>query len=80
MKNCIQRVFLISILLLSSIGCEQEESSASGGSVYICTGSGAYAYHSNRNCSGLNNCKADIVTTSLSKAKKSRKACNICYR
>lgn len=65
--------------MLSAVGCEEEKQSESGGSVYICTGSGAYAYHSNSGCRGLNNCQASIVPTSLSEAKKKRKPCEICY-
>lgn len=48
--------------------------------VYICTGSGAYSYHCNRQCSGLNNCKAEIKSVTLSYAKsKKRKPCKRCY-
>ena len=28
--------------------------------VWICTGPGAYAYHSSRSCGGLNNCRHEI--------------------
>ena len=31
--------------------------------VYVCTGSYAYAYHSRSNCPGLGNCKGDIRYT-----------------
>ena len=29
--------------------------------VYICDSEGAYAYHYNKNCRGLKNCKHDIL-------------------
>lgn len=50
--------------------------------VWICTGSGAYAYHNNRACSGLNNCKATIIQVTEKEAieKYSRKKCKKCYR
>lgn len=32
-------------------------------SVYVCTGSYAYAFHSRSNCSGLGNCKGEIINT-----------------
>lgn len=30
---------------------------------YVCTGEGAYRYHVNRECGGLNNCRSSIVST-----------------
>lgn len=30
---------------------------------YVCTGEGAYRYHINRECEGLNNCRSTIVST-----------------
>lgn len=49
--------------------------------VWICTGSGAYAYHNNRACSGLNNCKATIIQVTEKEAieKWGRKKCKKCY-
>ena len=31
--------------------------------VYICSGQYAYAYHSRKNCAGLNNCKGQVQYT-----------------
>lgn len=61
-----------------SSACEEDSGTPT---VYVCTGSYAYAYHSNSHCRGLNNCKADIVFVTISKAKKmgNKKACDICY-
>lgn len=39
-----------------------------GNSVWICDGKKAYAYHSNRKCSGLNSCKGKILNISKDKA------------
>ena len=51
-----------------------------GGSVYACYGEKAYAYHRNRNCSGLNRCSGTIKAISVSKAKsEGRSACRKCY-
>ena len=38
--------------------------------VYICTGQYAKAYHRNKNCSGLGNCKGEIKQVSLEDAKR----------
>lgn len=49
--------------------------------VWICTGPGAVAYHSKRNCGGLNNCKDDIVKVTLHDAITDwhRRPCRRCY-
>ena len=50
------------------------------GSVYICTGPKAKAYHRTDRCSGLNRCSGDIVSVSLEKAKQmGRTPCKKCY-
>ncbi|MBQ6277900.1 MAG: hypothetical protein IJK62_14485 [Bacteroidales bacterium] len=52
-----------------------------GNTVYICTGQYAKAYHRNRNCSGLGNCRAEIKQVSLEDAKrKGRTPCGKCCR
>lgn len=49
--------------------------------VYVCTGSYAYAYHSRSNCTGLNNCKGEIKYTDEDYARTglNRKPCCICW-
>lgn len=49
--------------------------------VYVCTGSYAYAYHSRSNCTGLNNCKGEIKYTDEEYARTglNRKPCCICW-
>lgn len=49
--------------------------------VYVCTGSYAYAYHSRSNCPGLNNCKGEIKYTDEDYARTglNRKPCCICW-
>lgn len=49
--------------------------------VYICISSSSYAYHSNRDCRGLNRCTHEIrkVTLEDAKDKYSKKPCKICY-
>lgn len=70
---------LLSLLLLSvplCSTCVQSESF-----VYICTGKSAYSYHSKRNCSGLNNCRASIKKVTLNYAKSlNRTPCRKCYK
>lgn len=68
------------VFLLFAVGCGEDDEKSNGETVYICTGSGAYAYHKYSSCSGLNNCKAEIVSVTLKEAKKKRSACNICYK
>lgn len=61
--------------LAHPVACQQ-----AGNEVLICTGSGAYAYHSHR-CWGLNRCKASIVRTTRSKAEqKGYRPCRNCYK
>ena len=64
------------VFLLFAVGCGEDDETGLGGTVYICTGKGAYAYHSNSSCRGLNNYQAEIVSTTLKQAKKKRSACN----
>lgn len=49
--------------------------------VYVCTGSYAYAYHSQSNCPGLNNCKGQIQYTNESHAvyTMGRRPCCRCW-
>lgn len=49
--------------------------------VYICTGSSSYAYHANKNCSGLNNCKGEIKAVTIAEAEQQhRKPCKKCCK
>ncbi len=48
------------------------------GYVYICTGPGAYAYHSNPYCSGLNRCSYTVKKVPKSSVSN-RRACQKCY-
>ena len=53
------------------------ETTGSDTTVYICvTGK---VYHSTRDCRGLSNATHKIKAVSLSEAKKTRRACKICY-
>ena len=45
--------------------------------VYICTT--GKVYHATKNCKGLSNATHQIKAVSLSEAKKTRRACKICY-
>ena len=49
--------------------------------VYVCTGSYAYAYHSNSSCAGLNNCKGEIKYTNENYAAYTLKRvpCCLCW-
>ena len=49
--------------------------------VFICTGSNAYAYHSNTKCAGLNNCRGEIKYTDESYAlyTMGRRPCCLCW-
>lgn len=53
------------------------ETTGSDTTVYICvTGK---VYHSTRYCRGLRNATHKIKAVSLSEAKKTRRACKVCY-
>lgn len=66
MKNLI---LLLTVSLLAS----------TGKTVYICNGPKSIAYHSTRNCNGLNNCSTTIREITISEANKiGRRACRIC--
>lgn len=53
------------------------ETTSSDTTVYICvTGK---VYHSTRDCRGLSNATHKIKVVSLSEAKKTRRACKVCY-
>lgn len=53
------------------------ETTSSDTTVYICvTGK---IYHSTRDCRGLSNATHKIKAVSLSEAKKTRRACKVCY-
>ena len=65
------RFLIITFISIISIGTYAQtkygyvprNNSSSSQTVYICTGSYAYAYHSISNCAGLGNCKGDIKYT-----------------
>ena len=49
--------------------------------VYICTGKTARAYHTNRNCEGLGNCKGEIKQIKMKEAvKQGRHFCSYCKK
>lgn len=77
----IKRILFILVLLFSLSFEAGSVQSAQTSRVWICTSSGAYAYHNNRACSGLNNCKATIIQVTEKEAieKWGRKKCKKCY-
>lgn len=49
--------------------------------VYICTGEHATTYHRVSDCKGLNNCKADIIAVTETKAiNLGRRKCKSCWK
>jgi hypothetical protein len=47
--------------------------------VFLCTGSGAYAYHFKSGCTGLKHCKSETISVTLEKARAmERQACQLC--
>lgn len=72
-----KHLLCILLFMASSIVCEYD----SNKTVYICTGTKAYAYHVNKNCSGLSNCKGTIKAVTLSEAEaQHRKPCKKCCK
>ena len=79
-------LLIIGLLSLFQTGTPSETSLGSDTNqgtsyVWICTGPGAVAYHSKRNCGGLNNCRDDIISVTLHDAitKWRRRECRRCY-
>ena len=49
--------------------------------VYICTGPQSHAYHTKRNCKGLDRCSKDIKTVTIEEAKRMhRHPCRFCCK
>lgn len=66
-------------LFLSSSDCKVTAKEDTQKVVYICTGSYAKRYHSNKYCSGLNRCRGEIKAVPLSRAKaQGRTDCRKC--
>lgn len=49
--------------------------------VYVCDSSGSVAYHSDKNCSGLNRCTHKIIAVTETEAIKTygKRKCRKCY-
>ena len=73
---------LLTILSTSIYAIEKPTKEVSKNqTVYVCTGSYSYAFHSRNNCPGLNNCKAEIQYTDENYALNTlnRRYCCICW-
>lgn len=74
-------IVLASSLMVLALGIEGDTNVYNQNkTVYICTGPKAKVYHKYNDCRGLRNCSGDIKAVSLEQAKKSRRACRICYK
>lgn len=71
-----KKILLLSLLCIPLLSMKVEQTK----SVYICTGPKATAYHSSNTCKGLNRCSGEVKAVSLEEAKKTRRACKICYK
>jgi hypothetical protein len=69
---------VLSLTLSPSISKPVKNPSAT---VYICDSSTSIAYHSDKNCKGLNRCTHTIVSVSEDDAVKKykKRRCKICY-
>lgn len=81
MKNlfCII-LFLIPLVFYS---CSKEEPMTPEDSqiVYVCTSNSATTYHTDRNCSRLKNCSADILEVTRRKARENERIlCSDCRK
>lgn len=77
MKRILTTLFILCMCVIHMYTNEHVVYSASETTVYICvTGK---VYHSTKNCRGLSNATHKIEAVSLSEAKKTRRACKICY-
>jgi hypothetical protein len=69
-------------LLLAALFCFAGNPTGDNTTVYISTGSSAYAYHAKKTCSALKRCleEGHVKAISLEKAKNmGRKPCKKCY-
>lgn len=71
-------VKILSVMIVTlALQSFTSETTSSDTTVYICvTGK---VYHSTRDCRGLSNATHKIKAVSLSEAKKTRRACKVCY-
>ena len=71
-------VKILSVMIVTlALQSFTSETTGSDTTVYICvTGK---VYHSTRDCRGLSNATHKIKAVSLSEAKKTRRACKVCY-
>lgn len=71
-------VKILSVMIVTlALQSFTSETTGSDTTVYICvTGK---VYHSTRGCRGLSNATHKIKAVSLSEAKKTRRACKVCY-
>ena len=75
------RYLLIFSMLFGSLYFNFPQKGQTSKYVYICTGDGAYSYHNNRSCSGLNRCGSEIKQVTLEYARGlKRTPCGKCYR
>ena len=69
-----KKLIFLSLLLFTLI-------SATSDKVYICTGKYAKAYHVSMSCRGVNACRSDINTITLSEAQNmGRTTCGYCCK
>ena len=80
MKKLLQVVLLF--IVIGTTPAASPSPISTEAKVYVCVGGSAYAYHSNRDCRGLNNCRHEIIEVTVTDAIKKyrRKECRICYR
>ena len=69
-------------LMLSFASPAKTATAAKTATVYICMGSGAYAYHKTSDCRYLRNCHKKIVGVTVKEAtlKHRGKPCKPCYK
>lgn len=80
-NNRAMRYICVYFMALFVSICSYAQEPQDTAKVFICTGSAAYAYHTHRDCRGLNRCTATIRTTTAKAAKKEgRKFCGYCKR
>jgi hypothetical protein len=68
-------------VLFTSAARPQKQNAQEAVYVYICNSEGSVAYHSSKECKGLQKCSHTILTVTEEDAisKYNRRACKICY-
>ncbi len=73
-----KRYFVFIFLGFVLVSCKQKPTPENVREVYICTSSGAKAYHAREDCLGLANCSGDVKKVDKEEVSFTRNPCSMC--